>query len=236
MEPAAMIVAPMIMSYMMSSAAPMAMFLSVADVDRERIARGVAQMAIVGARTFADVRYDDILLDEKSGDFSLRGLQVTLPDAAGVPGCTITVEALTVVAMPRPDALSFASEADGIDINPACAAEQGPMILAMLGQDAFKVDHYSATTIYDLKDSSLDHAMIFETAAAGSVSANARLEGLHMQMDEYGDPMPHGEITSLELTVQNIDALKQLMIRPRWWAGCSVMCSRKTGFRTMNRR
>jgi TPR repeat protein len=211
MESMALIMAPMMISNMMYTAAPLALMMNAGDVDSEMLARGGAQLAIMGARSFMDVTYDDILLDEKSGDFSLRGLEITLPDAAGVPGCTVTVAALTVVSMKRPDALSFASEADGIDVSPACAAQQAPMILAMLGQDAFKADHYSATTIYNLKDSSLDHAMIFETAAAGSVSANARLEGLHLQLDEYGDPMPRGEITSLELTVQNTDALRELM-------------------------
>ena len=213
MEPtsAAMMIAPMMMTYMMSSVAPIAMMMSGGEVDRERMARGLAQFSIVSMRSVMEITYDDMLLDDRTGDFSVRGIEITLPEAAGVPGCTIKVDALTIVSLDRPNVLSVSSEADGITIDPACAADKGPMILSMLGPDAMNMTHYSATTSYHLGDSSLDYSMLVETAAAGSVSVNAQLEGLHLEQSDSGDPQPSGEITQLEITVQDTDALRELL-------------------------
>lgn len=210
MEPA-MILAPMMMSYMMTSVAPLALFMGGGDIDQERLARGAAQLTIMSMRSVMDVTYDDLLLDKRTGDFSVRGIEITLPDAAGVPGCTIKVDALTLVSLDRPDALSIASEADGIDISPACAGNQSGIIRSMLGPDAMKVTHYEATTSYHIGQSSLDHSMLVETAVAGSISVNARLEGLHVNLDQYGEPKPAGKLVQAEVTLQDIDALRALL-------------------------
>ena len=146
----AMIVAPMFMSYLLSSAAPFALLMGGADFNQERLARGAAQMTIMSLRSVMDVTYDDMLLDQRTGDFSVRGIEVTLPDAAGVPGCTIKIDALTLVSLDRPDALSIASEADGIEVSPACAGNQSAIIRSMLGPDALDVTHYEATTSYHI--------------------------------------------------------------------------------------
>ena len=208
---AGMILAPMMMSYMMSSVAPVALLMGGGEIDHERIARGAAQLTIMSMRSVMDVTYDDLLLDDRTGDFSVRGIEITLPEAAGVPGCTVKVDALTLVSLDRPDALSMASEADGIEVSPACAGDQSAMIRSMLGPDAMNISHYSATTSYHIGQSSLDHSMLIETAAAGSISANVRLEGLHASLDKYGDPMPAGEVTQVEVTLQDTDALRALL-------------------------
>ena len=205
------LIAPMMISYLMSSVAPIAMMMSGGEVDRERMARGLAQLSIVSMRSVMDIKYDDMLLDDRTGDFSIRGIEITLPEAAGVPGCTVTVDALTIVSLDRPNILAISSEADGITIDPACAADKGPMILSMLGENAMNLTHYSATTSYDLGDSSLDYSMLLETAAAGSVSVSARLENLHLELDGDGDPKPSGEVAQLEVTVQDTDALRELL-------------------------
>lgn len=206
-----MIVGPMVMSYMMSSVAPFAMLTAAGDFDRETLARGMAQFMVVSLRTAVDIRYDDMLLDDRTGDFSVRGIEITLPEAAGLPGCTVTVDALTLVALDRPNVLAMSSESDGITIDPACAAGQGPMIMSLLGPDALNLTHYSATTSYHLGSSSLNYTMLVETAAAGAISMNATIEGLHMEFNGSGDPEPSGEITQVELTLQDTDALRELL-------------------------
>ncbi len=207
----ALIGLPIVISSLMTTVAPMAIMMSGGEIDRERLARGVAQLAIVTARSVAEVTYDDMLLDDRTGDFSIRGLEVTLPEAAGVPGCKFTVDALTIVSLDRPDALALSSEADGIEIAPACAADQAPMILSLLGPEALNVTHYSATSSYHIGDSSFDYSVLFETAAAGSVSVNAEIERLHFEIPDKGDPIPAGEITQLEITMQDTDALLALL-------------------------
>jgi len=207
----ALIGLPIVISSLMTTVAPMALVMTGGEIDQERLARGLAQFAIVSARSVAEVTYDDLLLDDRTGDFSIRGLEVTLPEAAGVPGCKFTVDALTIVSLDRPDTLAIASEADGVEIDPACAADQAPMILSLLGPDALNVTHYSATSTYHLGDSSFDYSVLFETAAAGSVSVNAELERLHLEIPPYGDPIPAGEITRLEVTMQDTDALLALL-------------------------
>ena len=207
----AMIVAPMFMSYLLSSAAPFALLMGGADFNQERLARGAAQMTIMSLRSVMDVTYDDMLLDQRTGDFSVRGIEVTLPDAAGVPGCTIKIDALTLVSLDRPDALSIASEADGIEVSPACAGNQSAIIRSMLGPDALDVTHYEATTSYYIGQSTLDHSMLVETAVAGSISVNTRLADLYLNLDQGGDPIPAGKVTRAEVTVQDIDALRDLL-------------------------
>jgi len=204
------LIAPMMMSYMMTTA-PMALLVSGGEIDRERIARGVAQLSVMTMRSVMDVTYDDLVFDDRTGDFSVRGLEVTLPDEAGLPGCSFKIDAVTIVALDRPDTLSFASESDGIVVNPACAGPQGAIVQSMLGPDAMNVTHYSATTSYHIGQSSLDHSMLVETAAAGSVSMNTRLEGLHFKMGRYGDPLPAGEVAEVEVTIQDTDALRALL-------------------------
>ena len=207
----AMIVAPILMSYLLSSAAPFALLMGDTDVNQERLARGAAQMTIMGLRSVMDVTYDDMLLDQRTGDFSMRGIELKLPDAAGLAGCTVKIEALTLVSLGREDALSFASEADGITVNPVCAGDQSAMIRSMLGPDALNVDHVSATTSYHLGQSSLDHSMLLETVAAGSVSVTVRAEGLHLSADQYGETIPAGQLTRAEISLQDTDALRALL-------------------------
>lgn len=202
---------PLMISSMMTTVAPIALLMSGGEFDRERLAKGVAQFAIVSARTVAEVTYDDMLLDDRTGDFSIRGLEITLPKAAGVPGCKVTVDAVTIVSLDRPDALAMASEADGIVIDPTCAADQAPMILSLFGPDALNITHYSGTSSYHLGTSSLDYSVLLETASAGSVSVNAQLERLHLEIPPYGDPVPAGELTQVEISMQDTEALKALL-------------------------
>ena len=202
---------PVVISSLMTTVAPMAIVMSGGEIDRERLARGVAQLAVVAARSVAEVTYDDLILDDRTGDFSIRGLEVTLPEAAEVPGCKFTVDALTIVSLDRPDTLTIASEADGIEVAPECAAEQAPLILSLLGPEALNVTHYSATSSYHLGDSAFEYSVLFETASAGSVSVNAVAERLHLEIGPYGEPLPAGEITQLEVTMQDTDALLALL-------------------------
>ena len=206
-----MLALPLMISSMMTTVAPIALVMSGGEIDRERLARGVAQFAIVTARSVAEVTYEDMLLDDRTGDFSIRGLEITLPKAAGVPGCKVSVDAVTIVSLDRPDALALASEADGVAIDPACAAGQAPFILSLFGPDALNITHYSATTNYHLGTSSLDYSVLMETAAAGSVSINAELSKLHLEIDPHGDPIPSGEITQFEVTMQETEALKAIL-------------------------
>lgn len=202
---------PLMISSMMTTVAPVALLMSGGEFDHERLARGVAQIAIVSARAVVEVTYEDMLLDDRTGDFSIRGLEITLPEVAGVPGCKVSVDAVTIVSLDRPDVLAMASEADGIVIDPACAADQAPMILSLFGPDALNITHYSATTSYHLGTSSLDYSVLLETASAGSVSINAQFERLHLEIPRYGDPVPAGELTQLEVTMQDTEALKALL-------------------------
>ncbi len=207
----ALFIAPMMMSFMMSSVAPVALFAAGGDLDSERIARGVAQVSVMSMRSVMDMTYDDLVLNDRTGDFSIRGIEVTLPEVAGVPGCTVKVDAMTVIGLDRPDSLSFASEGDGIEVNPACAGEQSAIIQSMLGPDAMNVTHYSATTSYRIGHSSLEYSVLLETAAAGSISINTQLEGLHFELDNRGEPIPHGEVTQIEVTLQDTEALRALL-------------------------
>ncbi len=195
----------------MSSVAPVALFAAGGDLDSERIVRGAAQISIMSMRSVMDVTYDDLVLDDRTGDFSIRGIEITLPEASGITGCTVKVDAMTVVGLDRPDSLSFASEGDGIEVNPACAGEQSAIIQSILGPDAMNVTHYSATTSYHIGQSSLDHSMLIETAAAGSISINTQLDGLHFEFDNRGEPLPAGDVTRVEVTLQDTEALRAML-------------------------
>ena len=64
----ALIGLPIVISSLMTTVAPMALVMTGGEIDRERLARGLAQFAIVSARSVAEVTYDDLLLDDRTGD------------------------------------------------------------------------------------------------------------------------------------------------------------------------
>lgn len=211
MESAAFMIAPMMMSYMMT-VAPLALLVNNDAVPKERLARGAAQMAIMGARAAADVSYGDLILDERSGDFSIRHLRIALPESFGVKDCVIEVAAVTLVSLNRPNALAFSTEGDGLKVAPSCAGEDGGVAIAMLGPEAFSADHFSSTSVYDLGSSSLDSSVVLETVAAGSVALAARLEGLHLEQDASGgEPNPAGRLTDVSVTVDDVETLRELL-------------------------
>ncbi len=206
-----MLFAPVFLSALLNTVAPVALLASWGDHDREKVARGAVQLTVTAMRSAMEVTYDDIVFDDRSGDFSLRGLQITLPDAVGVTGCTVTFDVVKVVVFDRPDTLSFGMEADGIDVLPVCAGAQSAVLRSMLGPDATKIRHYSSTLNYSIGQSALDYAMVLETEAAGAVSANLRMKGLHFSLGVYGDPHPAGEITSVDVTFQDTEAVRVLL-------------------------
>lgn len=210
MESAAFMIAPMMMSYMMTSVAPMALLMN-EDFPKERFIRGAAQMAIMGARSAADVTYGDLILDERSGDFSIRDLRIAIPESAGVKDCVIEAASVTIVSLDRPNALAFSTQGDGLSVAPSCGGEEAGVAVALLGPEAFNADHFASTSVYDLGSSTLDSTLVLETAAAGSVSVSAKIEGLHLQQRPGADPIPAGRLTDVSVTVEDIETLRELL-------------------------
>lgn len=211
MESVGIMMAPIMLSSMLTTVAPVALIMGSDAFTKERIARGAAQFMIVSARAAVDITYGDLIFDERSNDFSIRDLRIELPEASGVKDCVIEIGAITIVSLDRPDALAFSTEGDGLSIAPSCFGQEGAMATTILGPEALNADHFSSTAVYHLGSSTYESTLLLETAAAGSVTLSTRMEGLHLEAQATGDPLPAGRITEVEITIQNTDNLRKLV-------------------------
>lgn len=182
------------------------------EVDEGRIARGIAQVSVVFSRIAADVTYESLAYDERTGEFTVQGLRIGIPETYGINGCEITAVRYIVSPLGREDVFSYTESAEGVEIAPACMGEQGDVALALLGPDATKIDRYSSTGSYEIGSSTFRTSTLLDTAAAGAINIAATIEGVHMAIDPiFGEPSPRGRITDAEITLQDTDALRELL-------------------------
>ncbi len=208
-----------IFATLMSSVAPLFMF-QMAGMPPERIARGTVQAVVLGMRGAVDLRYDGILYDERSRGVSLRGVTVVPPDSAGMKGCTIRIDAVTLTPTLGEDRAGVGIEADDIEASGGCAAGPGMVAVAMLGPGVLTADRLSLDLDYGIGASVLTMTGHLETPRTGTLDIAMAASGLHATrepvldddgMELYAEDGLGGTLDSLEITLADIDHLRSLM-------------------------
>lgn len=114
----------------------------------EIILRQFVQWGIVGLRTVADVRYDEMTVDPITGRLVLTGL-----DVAGVgpaSACRVSVDRATLGFGAIDDIahMRFRLEAAGLDVAPNCADMAGAPVVQAMAPDGLVADRVFAEMVY----------------------------------------------------------------------------------------
>ena len=140
-----------------------------------------ANLALVTARSFADITFARTEVSPDSGGVVVSDLLIRLPDFRGNPrGCTISVARAEIALDPLAltgfgDTLVRARNVEG---STSCLPPERGMIAAMAGLDALKVDELVLRTSYDLPSGRLDYAMRLDTPGVAEVAMEGRLDYL----------------------------------------------------------
>ena len=123
-------------------------------VTADRIARVLVQTAVVQARNFVQVRYDDSSFDFLTGELTLTGLEVREyldPGRPQVTGCGVTVDRLTLDLTPIDEVgqARLGLTVTGIDAQRGCFEPEIAAILTPLGLNGAAIDRAVIHARYD---------------------------------------------------------------------------------------
>lgn len=165
-----------------------------------------AQLAIIGGRLGADVRYDALVYDPRSGMFSIEGLSVSTEQGG------FELDGLRISAISNDDTavVDVRVEFDGLTLDPERfdLPPQIAMQPALLGIDVIRADG-SLDVSYDVQTSDATALLNLDVENLGRVAANVELGALRLEFDLSSPrafrrgPTPAGEIRALSVAVEN---------------------------------
>ncbi|SFI37930.1 hypothetical protein [Jannaschia pohangensis] len=124
----------------------------------DRILEGVLQNAVMALRTQVDMTYETIDVSVRTGDFSIDGIRIDIPeDVAGVQGCTMTIRSLDLL-----DLDPFAVDTFGgtialrdLDLPGSCLGRDALPIIGFLPDGRLQVSDVTLDFVYDIPTSGL---------------------------------------------------------------------------------
>lgn len=175
-----------------------------AQIDQETLIRGAAQTTVVALRSQADIRYDAIVYDPRSGVASIEGLRIARDSAAGRIG------AARISSPGGRDLLALRIELD--DLTLQASEVDLPMELAvqaaLLGVDEFTAD-VAVEYGYRLSSSTgyADIALEIDGLARSRISAAIGGLRLRPPATPEDEPRLDGEIRSITYAFEDLGAV-----------------------------
>lgn len=166
----------------------------------------LAQLIILGGRAGADVRYDALVYDPKSGAFSVEGLSVATDQGA------VTLGSARISAVSADDpVVDMRIEFDDLTLDPNSVSlpPEVAVQFALLGLETVSAGG-ALELSYDLQRSDAAAMLSLEVDGLGRAAATVSLAGLHLQRDfedPGAEPEPRGELVSASISVENRGAL-----------------------------
>jgi TPR repeat protein len=166
------------------------------------LVEGLAQMVILGGRAGADVRYDALVYDSRSGTFSIEGLRVASEQGAFELGAArfSSIDSDAPIVDLR---VAF----DGLVVDPnnfPLPPEIGTQA-ALLGVETLVADG-ALEVSYDIQNSDAAAILTLDIDQLGRLAIAVDLTGLYV--DQSGpDPIPNGALSGASVSFENQGAM-----------------------------
>jgi len=165
-----------------------------------------AHYAILVARSFVDLTYDQLTVEPGTNHMVISGLKVyPILDWDQDGNCEITIDRVVMGDRYSFETVGRASEVSGVMVPTACLDPQMGSMMGSFGYDGLTLDSATIDIEYNLPDSSAELSVNASVADAADISISAQFDYLwfNLPFDGYGDPIPVAQLGEAEVTIEN---------------------------------
>lgn len=170
------------------------------------IQRVMSHYAILTARSFVDLTYEQLTIEPGTNHLIVSGLKIyPILDWDQEGKCEISIDRAVAGDVYSFETISTGWELSGVTVPNACLDPEVGGMLGSFGYEQIVVDTASIEMSYTLPDSSAEMVIQAAIADALDVSINARFDYLwfNLPIDGYGDPQPIIQLGSAEVAIEN---------------------------------
>ena len=170
------------------------------------IQRIASHYAILTARSFVDLTYDQLTIEPGTNNMVISGLKIyPILDWDKEGKCQISVERVVTGDVYSFETVSTGIDIAGVSVPSACLDPNVAGMVASFGYETITIDQASIEVAYNLPDSSGDLVIQAAVKDAMDISVNAEFSYIwfNLPIDGRGDPTPVVQLGSAEVAIEN---------------------------------
>lgn len=177
----------------------------------EYIVRSIIQTGVLAARSQMRITYDDILIDFRTGQVALTGLNVEPGEEMGAPpGCFLTAERVETSGYNDRDFGQARIDLTGVELAPDCLPPEPRAMAQSIGYERVRAEAVAIHYDFDVGSSALNVTMNAALENAAEIEAAASFAYFWFTTDEYGEPgEPIADLAFAEIALTDTGLLER---------------------------